>query len=133
MRINQRIHDQKGLTLIEILVSIVILGIIFTGMLGFFSQTVKYSSHNENKITSINLAEKMLSEYKASNSYTREKREYTLNGKIYYVDIHPLSAHQTEDIVHTKDLIPIAVKVYTDPSLTPTSLTAELFSYREVE
>ncbi|WP_339147043.1 MULTISPECIES: type II secretion system protein [unclassified Sutcliffiella] len=122
MRINQRIHDQKGLTLIEILVSIVILGIIFTGMLGFFSQTVKYSSHNENKIISINLAEKMLSEYKASNSYTRE---HTLNGKDYYVEITELSAHQN------MDLVPIAVKVYTDPSLTPTSLTTELYSYRE--
>lgn len=124
MRLDQRIHNQKGLTLIEILVSIVILGIIFTGMLGFFSQTVKYSSHNENKITSINLAEKVLSEYKASNSYTEK---HTINGKIYYVHISPLSTHQT------KDLIPIAVKVYTDPSLTPTSLTTELYSYMEVK
>ncbi|WP_404444078.1 type II secretion system GspH family protein [Sutcliffiella horikoshii] len=120
----QRIHKEKGLTLIEILVSIVILGIILTAMLGFFSQTVKYSSQNENKITSINLAEKVLSQYKASNSYTSE---HNINGKIYYVDVAELTAHQT------KDLIPLAVKVYTDPSLTPKSLTTELYSYMEAK
>lgn len=130
MRIDQRINDQKGLTLIEILASIVILGIVFTGMLGFFSQTVNFSTHNENKITSINLAEKMLSEYKATNSYMRE---HTINGKIYYVEIAELSAHKTNDLGHTKELLPIAVKVYTDPSLTPSSLTTELYSYKEAQ
>jgi len=129
VRIDQKIHNQKGLTLIEILVSIVILGIIFTGMLGFFSQTVKFSSYNENKITSINLAEKMLSEYKTTNSYGRE---HTINDKNYYVEITELSAHKTNDFEQTTELVPIVIKVYTDPSHTPTSLTTELYSYMEV-
>ncbi|KMJ60294.1 hypothetical protein AB685_05620 [Bacillus sp. LL01] len=122
MKTKQNIHNQKGLTLIEILASIVILGIILTGMLGFFSQMVKYSSHADNKITSINLAEKMLSEYKTTNSYGSE---HTINGKNYYVEITDLSAHQS------MELMPLVVKVYTDPSFSPASLTTEIYSYRE--
>ncbi|CAG9619494.1 type IV pilus modification PilV family protein [Sutcliffiella rhizosphaerae] len=115
--------NQKGLTLIEILVSIVILGIIFTGMLGFFSQMTTYSSHADNRITSMNLAEKVLNEYKSTGSYPTE--EHIINGKSYYPKVTELSAHQS------LDLISLHVEIYSDPTHSTSSLLTELYGYKE--
>lgn len=51
---------QDGLTLIEVLVSIVILSIILTTFFSFFSQSMTFSGKNEEKLVAYNLASKTL-------------------------------------------------------------------------
>jgi prepilin-type N-terminal cleavage/methylation domain-containing protein len=51
---------QDGLTLIEVLVSIVILSIILTTFFSFFSQSLVFSGKNEEKLIAYNLASKTL-------------------------------------------------------------------------
>jgi prepilin-type N-terminal cleavage/methylation domain-containing protein len=51
---------QDGLTLIEVLVSIVILSIILTTFFSFFGQSLIFSGKNEEKLVAYNLASKTL-------------------------------------------------------------------------
>lgn len=54
------INKQDGFTLIEVLVSIVILSIILTTFFSFFSQSLIFSGKNEEKLVAYNLASKTL-------------------------------------------------------------------------
>jgi prepilin-type N-terminal cleavage/methylation domain-containing protein len=51
---------QDGFTLIEVLVSIVILGIILTTFISFFNQSLVFSGKNEEKLVAYNLASRTL-------------------------------------------------------------------------
>ena len=60
------LKNNGGFTLIEILASITILGIVVTIFLSFFSNATLLSSKTEDKLTAINLAEKEL--YEVTNT-----------------------------------------------------------------
>lgn len=51
---------QDGFTLIEVLISIVILFIVLTSFFAFFSQSLVFSSKNEEQLVAFNLANKTL-------------------------------------------------------------------------
>lgn len=53
-------RNDKGLTLIEVLLSITILGIIATSFLSFFTQSYSYTKMNEDKTVGINVARNVL-------------------------------------------------------------------------
>jgi prepilin-type N-terminal cleavage/methylation domain-containing protein len=53
-------HSQKGLTLIEVLVSIVLLSIILTSFLGFFTQSALFTKKNEQKLGTMQVAQKYI-------------------------------------------------------------------------
>ncbi|WP_096153199.1 prepilin-type N-terminal cleavage/methylation domain-containing protein [Bacillus sp. FJAT-45066] len=61
------LENNKGFTLIEILVSIVILSIIIVTFLSFFSQALFYSVKEEDKLTGINIAERIMFNVKQSD------------------------------------------------------------------
>ncbi|NRD76014.1 prepilin-type N-terminal cleavage/methylation domain-containing protein [Bacillus sp. BRMEA1] len=52
-------HNQKGLTLIEILISIVLLTVILTSFMGFFTQSAIFNKHNNVKLDTIQTAQKI--------------------------------------------------------------------------
>jgi prepilin-type N-terminal cleavage/methylation domain-containing protein len=56
----KRNSKQDGFTLIEVLVSIVILSIILTTLFSFFGQSLLFSGKNEEKLVAYNLASKTL-------------------------------------------------------------------------
>lgn len=56
----KKINNQAGFTLIEVLVSIVILSIVLTTFFSFFSQSLIFSGKNEEKLVAYNLASKTL-------------------------------------------------------------------------
>ncbi|OIK16960.1 hypothetical protein BIV60_01400 [Bacillus sp. MUM 116] len=58
--------NQKGLTLVEVLVSIVILSIIFLSVIKFFPQMGYVNSQNLNKSQAINTAKQVLVKWKNS-------------------------------------------------------------------
>ena len=70
-------RNEKGLTLVEILAALVILGIVLVSMMSFFTQSAKFTSHNNEKLTNIQVAEEVIAEvregaYLSSDSFTRD-------------------------------------------------------------
>jgi len=116
--------NNNGFTLIEVLASITILGIVLTVFLSFFSNSMTFSVKAEDKLTAINLAEKEL--YDVTNSieayckiknceepnsispdkYTRP--DISLNNKTYLSTVTPLSQNAEEISL---GLLPISITI----------------------
>lgn len=136
-------NAQAGLTLLEVLASIVIVGLIVTTFFGFFSQSMLFSSKNEEDLQAINIARKVLvvvQEAKASDlnqlnnamkskigikndesslSYYIEDKK---NNK-YYVKVDPILDKATYS------LTPISVKVSATPFEDENAKITETFGY----
>ena len=60
MKYFQLLKKDRGFTLLEVLLAIAILSIIFTAVMGFFSQSFTYTKQNESKTVGINFARNVL-------------------------------------------------------------------------
>ncbi|MFE8696894.1 prepilin-type N-terminal cleavage/methylation domain-containing protein [Cytobacillus sp. FJAT-53684] len=60
MKFKKVLSSSKGLTLIEVLLSLTILGIILMGSMKFFSQAYSYTNMNQKKTAAINVARNAL-------------------------------------------------------------------------
>lgn len=68
--------NEKGFTLIEILLSVTILGIIMIGVMGFFTQAYSYTNMNQKKTAGINVARNALMHIERENFiFVRNKFE----------------------------------------------------------
>ncbi|WP_170169206.1 type IV pilus modification PilV family protein [Mesobacillus subterraneus] len=56
----KKLYNQKGLTLLEVLLSIVLLVIVLTSFAGFFSQSALFVNKNEDKINTTQTAQQMV-------------------------------------------------------------------------
>ncbi|AIE60918.1 type IV pilus modification PilV family protein [Bacillus methanolicus] len=56
MNLKKILYSSKGLTLVEILASLTILGIILIGCMKFFTQAYSYTNMNQKKTAAINVA-----------------------------------------------------------------------------
>ncbi|MFJ8063150.1 prepilin-type N-terminal cleavage/methylation domain-containing protein [Psychrobacillus sp. NPDC096426] len=128
-----KILNQKGLTLIEILATVVILMIVIVGFLSFFSQATSHSRITEDKLTAINLAEKVMVERKGLGTkiINREiKKLEDINGKTYYAIIG-------EDSTNNLNLQLFFVEIYTknpeNPQNSNEKPITELYSYLNLE
>lgn len=70
-------QNEKGLTLVEILAALVILGIVLVSVMSFFTQSAKFTAHNNEKLTNVQVAEEVIAEvregaYLSSDSFTRD-------------------------------------------------------------
>ncbi|OCA91267.1 hypothetical protein A8F94_05245 [Bacillus sp. FJAT-27225] len=81
---DKKFHNQKGFTLLEVLLSIVLLAIILTSFLGFFTQSAIFNNKNELKLNSSLEAQKIVNgielnitpneaEFVLVNSYNNEQ------------------------------------------------------------
>ncbi|WP_100371704.1 type IV pilus modification PilV family protein [Bacillus sp. FJAT-45037] len=92
LNVKQYFKKEHGLTLVEILVSIVIMGILIISFLNLFSQSILSSSKVEDRLTAVNIAEKVLTEVKESHSVNLDHYNQTegihffdINNKRYYI------------------------------------------------
>ena len=60
MKYFQLLKKERGFTLLEVLLAIAILSIMFTAVMGFFSQSFTYTKQNESKTVGINFARNVL-------------------------------------------------------------------------
>lgn len=60
MKFKKVLSSSKGLTLIEVLLSLTILGIILMGSMKFFSQAYSYTNMNQKKTAAVNVARNAL-------------------------------------------------------------------------
>ncbi|RSD23321.1 prepilin-type N-terminal cleavage/methylation domain-containing protein [Mesobacillus subterraneus] len=58
--VGKKLYNQKGLTLLEVLLSIVLLVIVLTSFAGFFSQSALFVNKNEDKINTTQTAQQMV-------------------------------------------------------------------------
>ena len=79
MKYKKILTDSKGLTLVEVLVSLTILGIVLMGTMKFFSQAYTYTNMNEKKTAAVNVARNALMHIEKENFI--EVRERFRNNK----------------------------------------------------
>jgi prepilin-type N-terminal cleavage/methylation domain-containing protein len=150
---------QDGLTLIEVLVSIVILSIILTTFFSFFSQSMVFSGKNEEKLVAYNLASKTLrvveEKYKntlqtdlniisssvlcTDNFSITEIRTTTTSTSICYFNENQKSYYPevliTKELNHSTDFSTSKIVLYKinvkiyDKQTTPRKLLSETFGY----
>jgi prepilin-type N-terminal cleavage/methylation domain-containing protein len=142
---------QTGFTLIEVLVSIVILSIILTTFFSFFGQSLVFSGKNEEKLVAYNLAGKTLriveSKYKntinqslltldSCTNYPQELKDvldnstcsFIQNKKNYFPEI--IITKQTFTEFTNPKLYLINVKIYNANKLNSNrKLLSETFGY----
>jgi prepilin-type N-terminal cleavage/methylation domain-containing protein len=77
--LGKKLHNQKGLTLLEVLLSIVILTIVLTSFAGFFSQSALFVKKNEEKLSTSQTAQQIVNliEVNISNSMLKTITECT--------------------------------------------------------
>lgn len=84
------LKNNHGLTLIEVLVSLTILGIVVTSFLSFFNQAYSYTKKNEDKTVGINVARNVL--------YYFEQQEYEEVEKEFFVDTNGIKTNDSVDL-----------------------------------
>lgn len=113
-----KIYKQKeeGLTLVEILAALVILGIVLVSFMSFFSQSAKFTTFNNEKLTAVQVAEDVVASV----------RENNLN----YQDLYPeykidvvRSDGPTTNLKHAK----ITVKAVTGTRTNEPGFTTEMY------
>ncbi|SFE70377.1 type IV pilus modification PilV family protein [Alteribacillus iranensis] len=128
MKRMEYLHSNKGITLVELLVSITLLSIVIVTFLGFFSQSITFSAHTEDKLTSLNIAEDVLIEAKEDISPAIEEPR-RMNNKTYYPIVDILSQSSEE---RSLNIARIHVKVYAE-EVSNQTLYAELYGYIDCE
>jgi prepilin-type N-terminal cleavage/methylation domain-containing protein len=85
MKYKKLLSSSKGLTLVEVLVSLTILGIVLMGTMKFFSQAYTYTNMNEKKTAAVNVARNALMHIEKENFI--EVREEFRNNKDDYLNL----------------------------------------------
>lgn len=112
MSIRRILRNRKGLTLIEVLLSITILGIIATSFLSFFNQAYSYTKKNEDKTVGINVARNVLN-YFEQQDFDLIKDAYLSDSSIEYKDIQIDNCDdKTSSITDTVFSDPVACKSF---------------------
>jgi len=63
MKIFGKYHTQKGLTLVEVLAALVIMGIVFIGIMTVFPQMTLFNAKTETKLDTMNIARQEMAEF----------------------------------------------------------------------
>jgi len=105
--------NNNGFTLIEVLASITILGIVLTVFLSFFSNSMTFSVKTEDTLTAINLAEKELHNVTSNFKTKSYEKSIELNNKTYLATMTPLSQNREESSL---GLLPISITIYSEDS-----------------
>ena len=61
------INNNRGLTLVEILAALIILSLVFIAFMTFFSQSAKFTMHNKEKLTAVQVAEDVVAIIRTNN------------------------------------------------------------------
>lgn len=100
--------DNKGLTLIEIIVTLALLGIVISPIMGFFITSQKINNESEREFKSIQLAQKYMEEIKSMDKIDVNKYDYdnftgtyerteTEDGYAVNIEIKPASENENQD------------------------------------
>ncbi|WP_110111504.1 prepilin-type N-terminal cleavage/methylation domain-containing protein [Bacillus sp. CGMCC 1.16541] len=101
----KKFFDNQGLTLIEVLVSLVILMIIFTGLMQFFSNAYSYTKSSQNKTAGINVARNALT-FMEKQSFIEMHETFVTNDKTLYLYICTSGANAEKEYTYVETPTP---------------------------
>ncbi len=93
-------RNNRGFTLVEILISIIILGVILTGFFQFFIFSQQTTTKNQDKLVAINVAQKALEQIKED-----VRSSAPVNDSFWEI------AHPDNTIVYPKNYGPISESI----------------------
>lgn len=97
------IKSNKGLTLVELIVSLAILGIIIMPLSTFFVNTIKINKNSEDRLKANQLAEKYIEKTKFSDSIVHENNKLTINTSDNDFTIDTTAQHNDSVVTYKKD------------------------------
>ncbi|WP_099190675.1 PilW family protein [Tepidibacter mesophilus] len=97
------IKSNKGLTLVELIVSLAILGIIIVPLSTFFVNTIKINKDSEDRLKANQLAEKYIEKTKFSDSIVHENNKLTINTSDNGFTIDTTAQHNDSVVTYKKD------------------------------
>lgn len=82
-------QNEKGLTLIEVLASLVILSIVLISFSSLLLQATKHTKYNKEKLTEVDVAEQVIGDIRGETSYQSilERTETTYYPEDYSVEL----------------------------------------------
>ncbi|WP_153732689.1 type IV pilus modification PilV family protein [Sporosarcina obsidiansis] len=100
-----RANNENGMTLVEILAALVILGIVFISFMTIFPQMNNFNNKTETKLVSMNLAKKELQEIKKDSSKLSEENKVEGTANLYKYSIGEKNQYECEvEYTETPDL-----------------------------
>jgi prepilin-type N-terminal cleavage/methylation domain-containing protein len=117
------IHDEKGFTLLEVLISIVLLSVIFLSIMNFFPQMGLINQENENKTKAINTAQAVLVEWEHNDDVTTKLKNNINSSAIpgYYKSDSNYYYYKT-----VKDNFNVIIKIKMDSDLVSAPIKTRL-------
>ncbi|NIK11594.1 type IV pilus modification PilV family protein [Alkalibacillus almallahensis] len=108
------IQNHKGFSLIEVLAALVILTIVLTSFIGFFSQSIILSTQTEDELTAVNVAEKVLTEIKEDQSQidALNRSTFTENNRDFFPIITVIDDNDHAELENELDLQQVKIEVF---------------------
>lgn len=63
-----KLQSGQGMTLVELLAAIALLGIVLVTFMSFFTQSAKFAAHNQETLTAVQVAEEVVADLRDHNS-----------------------------------------------------------------
>lgn len=76
------IQNNRGLTLVEILAALVILGIVLVTFMSFFTQSAKFTAFNNEKLTAVQVAEDVVAQVRIGDLVIGSYEDYEVSIEI---------------------------------------------------
>ena len=134
-------QNEKGMTLVEILAALVILGIVFIGFMSVFPQMTLFNAKTKDKLETMNLAKQELVELQESNHLLFDKSFFELTsdyeryiydekGYRFEVDyyIQP-DLKRDSDVAGSISLNKVHIKVKKEGASKQDSIISETYGY----
>ena len=81
VRMKKLFHNERGMTLVELLAAIALLCIVLVTFMSLFTQSAKFTAHNNEKLTNVQVAEDVIADIRQGiyqNSLIFKKDNYTV-------------------------------------------------------
>ena len=120
-----RSNNEKGLTLVEILAAILILSLVLLSFMAMFTQSAKYTAHNRETLSSVEIAENIIGKIRTTNDFTdlgNLKKITVTNGITNSVDVSALDAIKGMDQIEVLNSGNSNYKVFLTMKAAPASI-----------
>ncbi|ANU12762.1 hypothetical protein B481_0539 [Planococcus halocryophilus Or1] len=129
------IQNERGISLVEILAAVVILGIVLVSVMTFFTQSAKFTASNHETLTAVQVGEEVVAKVRGVKSLTEltvspEKFVGTAS-KVTSATLHPefsITIEKTQGVVKSKlQKVEITVLSKNNTSNPNSAFTTEMF------
>ncbi|EGA88719.1 hypothetical protein GPDM_13986 [Planococcus donghaensis MPA1U2] len=129
------IKNESGISLVEILAAVVILGIVLVSVMTFFTQSAKFTANNHDTLTAVQVGEEVVAkvrEVKSLTELTGSQQKFTGNAtKVTSGTLHPeytITIEKTQGVVKSKlQKVRIVVLAKNNASKPNSAFTTEMF------